>query len=577
MQSALINYVSNRGTRKAATYLKAVSFAAVLLALVCAGIGRPASAQAKIAAGSGLEAAALPEVQTADGIVQGAVDSSGIRSFKGIPYAQPPINNLRWREPQPVTRWDYVRPAAEFALRPMQLHSFPDQLFRSVGMSEDCLYLNVWTPATSSKEHLPVLVYFYGGGFTTGSGDETRYDGASMARHGMVMVTLNYRLGVFGFMAHPELTKESPSHASGNYGLLDQVAALKWVRANIAQFGGDPKRVTIGGESAGSFSVSLLMASPLSKGLFAQASGESGSMLGTHPTESLADAEQAGAAFANAIGAPSLATLRTIPAEQLLQLAGEKLFQVDGEKQAPDFGPIVDGVMLPAQPSTIYNTGQEAHVPLLAGWNSAEVGPDSVLEGEQPSPTALDANIARLYGSNAPQVQAVYPSSTPEDADLAARDLASDRFIAYSTWNWIDTQERTGGNNPVYRYIYAHPLPPPIPMYTPQLPESNPAPVPSFIPPGASHASEIAYALGNLNLYNYYAWTPADYQVSATIQSYFANFILTGNPNGAGLPQWPTLQTQPPRVMRIDVTSQAVPEQHRDRYLALKAVARKEH
>src|SRR3954471_3115443 len=246
-----------------------------------------------------------PRVKTVNGILEGT-DESGIKTFKGVPFAAPPVGSLRWREPQPVQNWSEVRKANKFGPRAMQLHLFGDMNFRSDGMSEDCLYLNVWTPAKTGDEHLPVLVYFYGGGFIAGDGSEPRYDGESMARRGIVAITVNYRLGVFGFFAHPELTKESPYHASGNYGLLDQSAALQWVQKNIAAFGGDPKKITIAGESAGSFSVSAQMASPLSKDIIAGAIGESGSLLGLNPTSSLKDAEKAGADFGTSIKANSL-------------------------------------------------------------------------------------------------------------------------------------------------------------------------------------------------------------------------------------------------------------------------------
>src|ERR1700674_1086422 len=251
---------------------------------------------------------AQDRVKTANGIVEGSSEQrSGIRTFKGVPFASPPVGDLRWQPPQPVKKWKGVRNAAQFGPRCMQRPIFGDMGFRSNGMSEDCLYLNVWTPAKSSKERLPVLVYFYGGGFVAGDGSEARYQGESMARKGIVALTVNYRLGVFGFLAHPELTKESPRHASGNYGLLDQSAALRWVQQNIAAFGGDPKKVTIAGESAGSVSVSAQMASPLSKDLIAGAIGESGSIVGTLSAVTLAEGEQNGIKFATNIGATSLA------------------------------------------------------------------------------------------------------------------------------------------------------------------------------------------------------------------------------------------------------------------------------
>ena len=236
-------------------------------------------------------------VKTANGVVEGTADN-GVRTFKGLPFAAPPVGQLRWQPPQPVKNWAGTRKADQFGPRCMQRPIFSDMVFRSNGVSEDCLYLNVWTTAKSSKDKLPVLVYFYGGGFAAGDGSEPRYEGASMARKGIVAVTVNYRLSVFGFFAHPELTKESPHHASGNYGLMDQSAALRWVKQNIAAFGGDPKRVTIAGESAGSVSVSAQMASPLSKDLIAGAIGESGSLLGTLPAMPLDEAEKSGVTFA---------------------------------------------------------------------------------------------------------------------------------------------------------------------------------------------------------------------------------------------------------------------------------------
>src|SRR5215470_12342731 len=263
---------------------------------------------------------AQDRVKIANGLLEGVSDkSSGVRSFKGIPFAEPPIGDLRWKPPQPVKNWQDARKADKFGPRCMQRPIFGDMGFRSNGMSEDCLYLNVWTPAKSPRERLPVLVYFYGGGFVAGDGSEARYQGESMARKGIVALTVNYRLGVFGFFAHPELTKESPHHASGNYGLLDQAAALVWVQQNIAAFGGDPKRVTIAGESAGSTSVSAQMASPLSKDLIAGAIGESGSLLGARSTLSLEEAEKDGVKFADLVGADSLTALRAKSAAEILE------------------------------------------------------------------------------------------------------------------------------------------------------------------------------------------------------------------------------------------------------------------
>jgi para-nitrobenzyl esterase len=305
-------------------------------------------------------------IKTEHGMIEGIKAPSSIRSFKGIPFAKPPVGNLRWKEPQPMENWAGLRKADKFGNNAMQKQPFGDMGFRSAGMSEDCLYLNVWAPANAAKVKLPVLVYFFGGGFIAGDGSERRYDGEKMALQGIVTLTVNYRLGAFGFMAHPELTKESPNHASGNYGLMDQHAALLWVQKNIAAFGGDPKRVTIAGESAGSISVFAQMASPLSKNLIAGAIGESGAMI--HPTLAaipLEKAEQNGVELSKKMNAATLADLRALPAAQVLEEATKP--------GAFNTAATIDGYFLPKLPAVIFEAGEQAHVPLLAGWNSAEV------------------------------------------------------------------------------------------------------------------------------------------------------------------------------------------------------------
>src|SRR4051812_9108877 len=337
----------------------------LLLSVCCTQLVVAAFSQATQASGAMTSNNTNLQVKTANGTVEGTLEKTGIRSFKGLPFAAPPVGDLRWKEPQPVQNWDGVRPAKAFGPRAMQAPIFGDMGFRSNGMSEDCLYLNVWTPAKNGNEKLPVLVYFYGGGFVAGDGSEARYDGESMAQKGIVALTVNYRLGVFGLLSHPELTQESPHHASGNYGLLDQSAALLWVKNNIEAFGGDPDKVTIAGESAGSISVSAQMASPLSRNLIAGAIGESGSLLGALPPVPLSTSEQNGVDFAKGVGVNSLAELRAIKGDSLLKLAS---------KTNPfRFSMTIDGYFLPKDPVTIFQDGEEAHVPLLVGWNSQEM------------------------------------------------------------------------------------------------------------------------------------------------------------------------------------------------------------
>ncbi len=520
------------------------------IALFAWQVAAPAGAQSVKTPAMNLQA---NRVKVAGGQLTGAPATGGVHVFKGVPYAAPPVGARRWQAPQPVRPWPDMRLATQFGPRAMQLPLFADMNFRSNGVSEDCLYLNVWTPAQSARERRPVLVYFYGGGFVAGDGSELRYDGESMARQGIVAVTVNYRLGVFGFLAHPELTAESPHHASGNYGLLDQAAALQWVRDNIAAFGGDPQHVTIGGESAGSYSVSAQIASPLAKNLVVGAIGESGSLLGLQPLPTLGQAEQTGAAFAAAAGAPSLAALRALPAAQLLAATSQP--------NAPRFGAVVDGYFLPRPPAEIFAAGQQAHVPLLVGWNSQEAGYQSLLEQAPITVDNYRTAVQKLYGERAAEALRLYPAATDAEAEQSATALASDRFIGYSTWKWADMQTQTGGR-PVYRYFYARPRPATAAAAGPAAPAA-----PAH---GAVHSAEIEYALGNLSTNKVFAWTPDDYQVSKTMEGYFANFVKTGNPNGPGLPAWPAASQGPGgQTLRLDVNTRPEPDPNRARYLFL--------
>ena len=480
-----------------------------------------------------------------------------IRSFKGIPYALPPVGDLRWKEPQPPANWDGVRKADHFSHMPMQKRVFTDMIFRADTMSEDCLYLNVWTPAKSVNEKLPVLVYFYGGGFVGGDGSESRYDGESMAQKGIVTITINYRLGIFGFFSHPELTAESAHHASGNYGLLDQNAALKWVQANIEAFGGDPKRVTIAGESAGSISVCAQVVSPLSKDLIAGAIGESGAMIKpTLPAIPLADGEKNGVNFAEKNGTKTLAELRAIPAAQLLDAASKPWVW--------KLAATVDGYFLPKTPVEIFEAGEQAHVPLLVGWNSAEVPYQAFTGGDMPTPENYAKKIKEQFADNADEVLKLYPGTTQEEVIKSATALASDRFIVYSTWKWADLQSKTG-EKPVYRYVFSTPRPPEVKPTD----NANANKMPKALV-GASHASEIEFAMGNLESNKVYAWTPDNYKVSALMENYFANFIKTGNPNGKGLPKWePNTNGSKVKFMNIDVNTKLEIENDRGRYLFL--------
>ncbi|RDV00091.1 carboxylesterase/lipase family protein [Trinickia dinghuensis] len=458
-----------------------------------------------------------------------------LRAFRGIPYAQAPIGELRWKPPEPVTAWAGVRDASQFGARCMQLALFPME-FRSRQMSEDCLFLNVWAPARTAGEKLPVLVYFYGGGFAAGDGSEPRYDGAALASRGMVTVTVNYRLGVFGFLALPEMALESPHGAAGNYGLLDQQAALRWVRENIAKFGGDPEKVTIGGKSAGAVSVSAHMASPLSRGLFAHAIGQSGAALGPLEVWSRSDATTASQKFARKMKATSLSALRAMPAQTLLAGMGTK------DKPAFLFWPSVDGHFLKQSLEATYEAGSQARVPLLVGSNSHEA-PHTMILGKQPTtPERWGAALKRLFGPYASEAQALYPGSDDDEVRRSATSLASDIFISHATRRWVDAHRQTSGS-PVYYYYFTHKRPPQ------RNPEPNPLPE-----DGAVHGGEIQFALDNLGMSNRFIWTLNDRVVAAFFSGYIEQFVKTGSPSGGpNKVDWPAAREEQGGLLRQEI------------------------
>jgi len=516
-------------------------------------IGRTAGAIAVGVLAMSFTAAA--QVRTESGTVEGTTSADGkVQIFKGIPYAAPPIGPLRWKEPQPVAPWDGVRKATAFGARCMQGNVFGDMVFRDSGPSEDCLYLNVWTPQASADAKLPVMVWIYGGGFQAGATSEGRQDGEALAHKGVVVVSMNYRLGIFGFFSHPELTQESPHHASGNYGLLDQAAALAWVHKNIAAFGGDPGNVTIFGESAGSFSVCAQMASPLSKDLIAKAIGESGAFFShTLTAKPLAESEKAGAEFAQENNA-TLGQLRALPAQQLLDAAMKN-------HNAFRFGPNTDGYFFPESPAEIYANGRQAHIPLLAGWNHDEGNYHMIFAADPATKENYAKKISETYKDKSAAILKAFPGDTDEQAKFFAGRLATANFIGYSTWKWLEMQTKLG-DVPVYRYEFDQ---------APPIPPSGPA---ADDPPRAYHSAEIEYVFEALDSKHVdgkaIAWRPEDRKLSEQMSSYWTNFAKTGNPNGHGLPKWPQYNAKDGyQTMHFSAKSRAAKDEQRTQYDAL--------
>ena len=516
-----------------------------------------------------------PQVVTRYGTLQG-VNESGINVFKGVPFAAPPVGANRWRAPQPLQAWSGVRMADKFGDDPMQGNPFGDMGFSAEKKSEDCLYLNIWTPAKTMDEKLPVLIYFNGGGLIAGSGSEPRYAGASMARHGIVSITANYREGIFGFFSHPELSKESGYNGSGNYGFMDQAAAIRWVYENIAAFGGDPTRITIAGESAGSMSVSALLVSPLTQGMISKAIASSGSVCG-RKFSTLQEAEAIGVQKLEQLHVKSVAEARALSAEKIQNMA-----------QSGDLPPYcVDGYVFHEMPETLYRQGKQQRVPLLVGRNSMEMTVQFYLRGKASTLANLRSIAVQFYGeAHADEVMQLYGLLEDKDVDgKPGVDFASDLFIAYGTWLFGYLHAQTS-EQPVYRYYFSHPRPDMVQKgivaglaggiakaddaaktgkdKVTDIPATE-----SF--KGAVHSADIEYAMGTLSTNRVYDWQPDDYAVSAQFIAYYANFIKTGNPNGLDLADWnPINGEQVPNQLILDVNSYQVRDKaFEDRYLYL--------
>jgi para-nitrobenzyl esterase len=472
-------------------------------------------AAAVVAAGAGWSAAqGVPpfQVQVDAGMLSGTASADGrVRIFRGVPYAAPPVGPLRWRAPEPAAPWTGVRNAGAFSSECVQnivteRKPWTEEFMAHGATSEDCLYLNVWTAAASASERRPVYVWLYGGGLVEGSGSIPVYDGEPLAREGLVVVNLNYRVGVFGYFAHPELTKESPHHASGNYGYLDQVAALQWVRRNIAAFGGDPARVTVGGQSAGAGSVHALTVSPLAKGLFRQAIAESGSGLG-RVAKPLAEAEQDGLRFAATRQAGTLAALRALPASAL----------APPREADPRWGAVVDGWLLPDTIDRMLGRGGQNDVATLTGL-TADEGSSATSYGKI-SAEDFRKQSREKFGSLADAFLSLYPATSDAEASRSQIDAARDQGLV-SMYLWGRLRAKSG-RTPLYTYYWNHAMPgPDRDLYR------------------AFHTSEVPYVFNSLHRSNR-PWEPADRAIAKTMSSHWRNFVTSGDPNGPGLDPWP--------------------------------------
>jgi para-nitrobenzyl esterase len=478
-----------------------------------------------LAAMAGRPALAAP-VRIDGGLVQG-VQTEGLSVYKGLPFAAPPVGALRWRDPQPATPWKGVRDARSFAPACMQTSvSMPGETPPPI--SEDCLYLNVWTPARRADARLPVMVWIHGGGFTSGSAAMPLYWGDRLAKRGVIVVTVAYRLGALGFLAHPELTRESRRNSSGDYGLMDQIAALKWVKRNIAAFGGDPSRVTILGQSAGAASVSLLMASPEAKGLFRRAVGESGGAF--EPVELApgwlqANAEKAGEAYAASLGAKSIAELRALPTARLFNAQADTVDH-----------PVIDHYVLPEPPYQVFAEGRQNDVPVLIGSNAEEARALVDLSTVRAA-TYLD-DIRRKWGPLPEPLLAAYPHATDDEARQARAHFERDLRFGWDMWAWARLQAQTGKNK-VFYYHFTR---------SPPFPQGS-----VYAGWGPSHYAELWYVFDHLDQ-EPWAWSAADRKLADLMATYWTNFAKAGDPNGAGLPAWPDFTPHRGQVLYLGDT-----------------------
>lgn len=475
-----------------------------------------------LASSPGLTAASDDVVKLSDGLVAGDRASDGVRIFKGIPFAAPPVGGLRWRAPQPVAPWTGTRSAKAFGTNCVQnivpeRKPWTSEFMASGPIGEDCLYLNVWTPSASAATR-PVFVWFHGGGLVEGSGAIPIYDGTALAKKGVVVVTINYRLGIFGYFAHPDLTAEAAGRGASNFGYFDQIAALQWVQRNIAAFGGDPSRVTIGGQSAGAGSVHALTASPIARGLFTQAIAHSGSGVG-RAARALADAERDGVRLAESVGARTLEDLRKLPPGALTSAV---------PPGAPiRWNAVVDGRLLPAEIDAVFARGQQNDVPTLTGL-TADEGSSAPTYGTLGA-DAFRTVLRERFGDLADEALRLYPVSTPEQTTASQKASARDQGLV-SMHVWASRRARTGRTK-AYTYYWTHTLPgPDAGTY------------------GAFHTSEVPYVFNALTAGR--PFTGADRAIAETMSSYWANFIATGDPNGTALPRWPAFE--PGKAMTME-------------------------
>lgn len=464
----------------------------------------------------------FPIVKTKAGLIRGS-SSNGIHIFKGIPYAAPPVNALRWKAPKPVSPWSDTLMCTAYAASPIQNTPAPFRMWTqefiapAEPLSEDCLYLNIWTPAKLENEKLPVLVWIHGGAFLSGAASCPVYDGEAMAEKGIVYVSINYRLGIFGFMAHPDLTAESGNKSSGNYGLLDQVEALRWVKENIAAFGGDPEKVTIAGQSAGSMSVQLLVASPLTENLLHGAIAQSGASA-NGPAMTLNDAERIGQSISEKIGSSTIDALRTLSADSVLALGNTLPFG--------SFFPIIDGYVIPNNMKETFKNRQHRDVPLLAGWVTGDA---DLSRQEIKSKDDFKSFVGMTYGAQKEAFLKVFPADTDESAAHAQRKLAVLNFAAFADHVWA-----TSNTTKSFLYQFSY-----VPTDKPGFPNY-----------GAFHTSEVPFAYHTLKYWDR-PWNESDYNVEKYMSAYWANFIKTGNPNGEMLPAWKPYDKASGNIMEL--------------------------